>query len=178
MHRIRYYTRLIEPHYFQRGVRGWWIRALNRLRLQLECHITRHVLHYLAQEDGRPRQEQQHLRQLLQQDIKEEVAKCTTPPVPLTRVLDEPLPTHEVPRPAAVGSRLRTEHLMARLTQDKRRQRYTRRAPVMGDPEGDFEPLAPVANNDDLPTMEVLYARGEKPPRTVPARTLRRDGAP
>ena len=168
MHRVRYYSRLIEPSYFKgKGVRGWWIRTLNRFRFWVESKVCYHVAKVLAKEDGYQKPEVDRIMRSFKQDLREERELLHQDPVPTTTRVDEPPPA--APPPARkLGSRKNTEEALARMMAPPRVKRYVRgNASFVAEPEGDFDEVA-FGADDDLPTMEVDYARGDTP-KTTPS---------
>jgi hypothetical protein len=175
MHRVRYYNKLIEPYYFKRGIRGFWIRVLNRVRLWVEGRVAYHVMRYLADEDGLTRAQRKPFAATFRKDLKEEVAKCKNPdPVPSSILDDGTVIVQHGRKRHELGARLRTERFLARVIQDSRRKRYIRRDGLVGDPEGDFEPVS----DDAAATVEVTYGRGQQATKTraTSAREVRRNG--
>jgi hypothetical protein len=173
MHRVRYYDKLIEPYYFKRGIRGFWIRLLNRVRLWLEGRVAYHVMRYLADEDGLTRAQRKPFVATFHKDLKEEVAKCKLP-APSASILDDGTVIVQHGRKRhELGARLRTERFLARFIQDSRRKRYIRRDGMIGDPDGDFDPVS-----EDTATVEVTYGRGKQATKTraASAREVRRNG--
>lgn len=56
MYRVRYYSEMIHPDHFSKGLLGWYIRVLNWLRWRLETCVQHNTLKYLAREGGLPKQ--------------------------------------------------------------------------------------------------------------------------
>lgn len=159
MHRVRYYSQLIEPSYFK-GLRGWWIRVLNRIRLAVELRVSKHVLRYLAAEDGYSKFKVKELFAEFRKDAREEQARLKVASLESRSVMET---ASSLPREGSekVGSRRTTEAMLARLLAGPRSKRYTkdRQGRHFGDLDGDFEPVQEV----ELPTVEVSYARNEHP---------------
>lgn len=158
MHRVRYYSQLIEPSYFK-GLRGWWIRVLNRIRFWIETRNAKHVLKYLSKEDGYPKQKIHELMKEFRRDLVEERQLLSKPEVVTMPGLDEP-PVGKAPQ-RKVGSRHATEQMLERMLAGPRSKRYAKglSGHHFGDPDGDFEDVQP--NSETQPTVEVSYGRSE-----------------
>lgn len=158
MHRVRYYNQLIEPSYF-RGLRGFWIRVLNRIRMMIEFRVAKHVLKYLAKEDGHSRPRLNTLLKEFRQDVKEEKELLRQEPSATVSSFDGEQPASSAAE--KIGSRRGTEAALARLMAGPRSKRYTKQRDrhTFLDLEGDFEAVDDV----EVPTMEVSYARDESP---------------
>lgn len=163
MHRVRYYSQLIEPSTF-RGLRGWWIRVLNRLRFWLESRIVRHVMLYLARADGVKGRRLGDFRKEFDKDLKEERQLLTkkrepisipkveelTPPGERAKRYNQPRKQEQVR-----SNEDQSDVVFARYLEDGRRRRYVSRQPRYMDPDGDFEEVADAKGNAQITPAEV-----------------------
>lgn len=115
---IRIYGHEYEPEFFRStGVRGWWVRVLNRVRLSLELRCQFHAMLILGQKMGvdierlgrQVRHDQAKIVDYIRQS-KEFAALTTT-----TRVSEE-----------AENISEKTSKTLARLTAQGRARRYRR----------------------------------------------------
>lgn len=160
MFRIRHYHETLHPDSFAKGVRGWWIRALNWLRWKLEVRVQRHVVKYLIKHGQVPNAQQ--LLRRFEVDVREEVVRkdstsprllnVEVPPVPSEinarsaryeagrqrSVLDTAKTAEDVlpSRPVAISD------MASRYGSPPRQQRYAfGRRHVLLHEDGDFTPL-------------------------------------
>lgn len=170
MHRIRYYNQLFEPYLFgeknrpwKYRLRGWWIRVLNRVRLFIEFRVTYHVMLYLGNADGIDKARIKEFVKAWKQDVREE--KALLQPVLNTRpTLDDVNDLlRNIDAHRKVGRLRSAQALFARLMAGPREKRYAKglSSERKAEAEDAFDPVT--ETTEQLPVMEVSYARGEDP---------------
>lgn len=167
MYRVRYYDRMIHPDHF-RGLRGWYVRALNWVRWKLETYVQKQVLKYLAATGELPAERRGELLRAFRLDVKaEKLQKEQTSPLhePVEQEIAEtPRTRAERYAEGAVRTKLdaldpeedgrpqrpqRLDDLIGRYAFSNRAKKYARGRAYLADPEGNFEPVEDESGSND-----------------------------
>lgn len=128
LHRIRFYSKQIDPEIFKnKGWRGWWIRVLNRVRFWIECRVIYHVMVHQAGVLGKDVVDVNAAITAFEQEEKQEAARLSfkqtrsrATSVPTGGSIEHHLKaTKKVEHPSQT-----TERILERYAADPRTQRY------------------------------------------------------
>lgn len=119
---IELYGREWEPDYFRgKGVRGWWLRLLNRLRFALELRVQWHTLYILGRIQGA---DLDSLRQQFEADTAKQVDQWQVERGAYRLERASPEELKEVFYKQEKSVEQKTIEMLARLTELKRARRY------------------------------------------------------